>query len=119
VDIDDLDADGRSALRLVVNTSHPAVADLVDGDDRARRERVGSVLRWDVARRVLDELLADERFVERFGELAPGSIGGFVQSMIEGRWPDDSARTLLERRATSRGRFETEVQARFGLLRST
>jgi hypothetical protein len=39
--------------------------------------------------------------------------------MIEGRWPDDTARALRDRRIASRGNFDTEVQARFGLLRST
>lgn len=114
----DLDADGRSALRLVVNASHPALADLV-GRDGARRELVASVLRWDVARRVLDELLTDERFAARFGDLVPGSIGGLAQSLIEQRWPDDTAATLRERRAVSRAAFDAEVQARFGLWGST
>lgn len=119
VDVDDLDADGRAALRLIVNTTHPAIAGLVEGDDRDRREQVASVLRWDVARTVLGEVLTDERFVERFGELAPGSVGGFVQALIEGRWPDESAHTLLDRRDASRANFDAEVQARFGLLRRT
>jgi hypothetical protein len=118
VHTDQLDAVGRSALRLSVNVSHPAIAELVGRDDH-RREQVASVLRWDVARRLLDALLDDGRFVEGAGGFAPGSIGGLGQSMIERRWPDDTPRTLRDRRLVSRAAFETEVQARVGLLRST
>lgn len=113
---DDVLADGRAAVRLSVNSTHEAVAQLVDGDDRETRERVASVLRWDVARRILDTVLDDDRFVDEFGDLPPDTLAGSAQTMIQDRWPGVSARVLRERRASSRAQFEVELQAGFGLL---
>jgi hypothetical protein len=118
VRVGDVHADGRAAVRLSVNTAHPAIAQLVDGDDRDERDQVASVLRWDVARRIVDAVLDDGRFVEEFGELAPETLAGSVQTMIQDRWPGVSARVLRDRRASSRAQFEAELQARFGLLRA-
>lgn len=116
VDLDDLDAPAGRALELLVNLRHRDVARLLADDDDPRARAVQSVLRWDVARQLVDRALDDEGFLAGFGDFAVGTVGGALQALFE-RWlPELNPQQARERRRRTPGQFEALLQARMEML---
>lgn len=117
VELSDLYAAPSRALRLFVNVAHPAVDHLLsDSDDDASRA-TESVLRWDVARQLINQVLESDRFITEFGTFLPDSVGGAMQGLFE-RWlPLTTPAELRVLRDADPGRFEAELQAQLRLLR--
>jgi hypothetical protein len=119
VDLADLLTAPARALRLVVNSSHPAIDRLLSATEDESSEEVQSVLRWDVARLLVDRALDEDDFVEGFTEFPPDSVGGALQALFA-RWlPDSDPRDLRRLRELAPARYESHLQARLQLLRSS
>jgi hypothetical protein len=117
LDLDDLHAVPSRGVQLFVNTAHPAIDHLLAEADDDQRRTATSVLRWDVARRLVDRGLDDPRFEAGFGGFLPDTIGGVIQELLE-RWlPDTTPGELRTMRAQDPDRFDALLQARFRLLR--
>jgi hypothetical protein len=115
-DVDDLDAPAGRSLELLVNLRHRDVARVLADDDDPRARAVQSVLRWDVARQLVDRALDDDRFVAGFGDFAPGTVGGSLQALFE-RWlPELTPQQARDRRQRRPGQFEALLQARMEML---
>jgi hypothetical protein len=117
VDVSDPYAAPMRALRLLVNRAHPTVERLLSGVDDDATNSVQSVLRWDVARRLLEVALNDDDLIEGFGEYPTDSVGGVLQALLASCLPDASPQELKRMRAESPERFESLLQARLQLLR--
>ena len=75
--------EASGALRLVANKAHPAVEQLLGTEHVEQRQLIESVLRWDVARTVIERALDQPRFVEGYGEFAPETVGGVAQRLLQ------------------------------------
>jgi hypothetical protein len=117
IDLDDLHAAPSRGLQLFVNTAHPAIDHLLAGADDEQGRMAASVLRWEVARRLVDRGLDDPRFEAGFGGFVPDTIGGVIQQLLE-RWlPGRLPGELRAMRTQDLARFDALLQARFQLLR--
>lgn len=115
LDLSDLEQSPLSALRLYVNGSHPAVRRaLVSADGTG--ELVRSVLRWDVARCLVQRALDNDDFADEWGSFAEGTVGLTLQQLIQRYWPGETATSLRARRQSNPSRFDYQLQARLDLL---
>jgi hypothetical protein len=105
-------------LRLYVNASHVGVADWLAAPNADRGDAVASVLRWDVARQLIELALDHAAFVDGFGDFDPDTVGGVLQRVFELWLPDRSPRELGQLREDAPGRFEALLQARLRMLTS-
>jgi hypothetical protein len=117
-DLSDLHAAPMRALRLLVNSSHPTIERLLAGVDDDTTKSARSVLRWDVARRLLAAALDDDAFVEGFGEHPVDSVGGVLQALFATCLPGSTPRELRRRRNEAPSEFESWLQDRMHLLRN-
>jgi hypothetical protein len=117
VDLADLHASPSRALQLFANTTHPMIHRLLSDDQNDASRLVQSVLRWDVARQLVERALEEDDFVEDFGEFLPDSVGGAMQRFFT-RWlPDTTPTELRDLRRQHPSRFEALLQARLRMLR--
>lgn len=116
VDLRDLHGRADHALRLLVNAGHPAIDHLLRGEQDEAALISQSVLRWDVARRLLEAALGDDDFVAGFGGFAPDSVGGATQQLLERVFPGAAPEDLRALRMADTARFESLLQARLRLL---
>jgi hypothetical protein len=111
----DLDTAALAAIRLYLNTAHPAVVRALDPEDP-----IGSIIRstmqWDVARTVIRSALRNAEFIEGWGSFEEESLGEVIQNLIERYWPGETSESLRQRERDHPGRFEYQLQARLRLM---
>lgn len=112
----DLDQPVLGALRLLVNGAVPAVVKAVSGGDDPECEVIASMVRFDVARALVHGALSQEDFVLGAGEFEPDSVGRMLQDLLEQYWGGVGVETLARRLTEMPHRFESELQAKAGLL---
>lgn len=116
-DSDDLDAPVLGNLRLLVNSSHPTLPDLLRSgsvDPRARATR--SFLIFDVARTLVAGALRNDRFVENSAMFDDGSVGRMLADLLAMCWPGVPTTALRSRSIDETPRFDAEMQAHFGVI---
>ena len=118
VDLSEPDRDASAALRLVANIGHPAVDQLLGAESAEQRRLIESVLRWDVARTVIERALEHQRFVDGYGEFAPGTVGGVAQRLLQLHLPDVGIDELAAMRRHAPERLDALLQGRLRVLRS-
>jgi hypothetical protein len=118
-DLSDLHDTPMRALRLVVNSSHPTIERLLAGVDDDETRSAQSVLRWDVARQLVEAALDHGVFVEGFGGFPDDSAGGVLETLFESCFPETTPRELQRMRVDAPAQFEALLQARLQLLRPT
>lgn len=114
-DFTDPRRDIATAIRLVANAGHPAVEDLRTGHDDVR-QLAESVLRWDVARMLIERALDEPQFVRGCGGFAEGTVGGLVQRLLELYFPELSVDEMVVLRTSSPDRLDALLQGRIGVL---
>ncbi len=114
-DFADPHRDIATAIRLLANTGHPAVEDLRSGHDDVRH-LAESVLRWDIARMLIDRALAEPRLVRGCGGFAEGTVGGLVQRLLELYFPELGVDEMVVLRTSAPDRLEALLQSRIGML---
>jgi len=113
---DDLDASPLACLRLFVNGAHPQVKPVLAGKSDPRSMLVGSVMSWDVSRRMINGALDSADFVDGWGSFRPGSLGEVLELLIRKVWPTHDAVALRSLRANDAGLFEARLQGRLHTL---
>lgn len=103
-----------SAVRLYVNSSHPAVQELLNEPDSSGSVQLLSVIQWDASRQLLQE-------VARQGEMEPGpyvegSVGDVVIRLCRLILQEDQA-AVMAMVENDPGSFERLIQDRMGLFR--
>ncbi|MDX1883239.1 hypothetical protein [Mycolicibacterium sp. 120270] len=114
---DELEAPVLGGLRLIVNSAHDALPDLLrSGSADPRTHAVRSFVMFDVARALVLGALGNERFVENPESFEEGSVGRMLSDLIATCWPGVPVPTLRSRSLDESPRFNAELQARFGVI---
>ncbi len=117
VDLSEPYREASGAFRLVANTAHPAVDELLGTEYAEHRKIIESVLRWDVARTVIERALDQPRFVDGYGEFAPDTVGGVAQRLLQLHLSDIGVDELAAMRRHAPERLDVLLQGRLRMLR--
>lgn len=112
---DDLTAAASTALRLMLNTDHGAVVELVQHGSAEQGRQFMEFMRFDVARQLVFAALEHEE-LDAAVVYEPGSIGEVLSGLLAKLFPHRSVAQLRADARTSRGELEAEIQAQIGLL---
>lgn len=116
VDMTRLDDQVASAVRLYVNSGHPAVRRMQEsGSDVGKA--VASVMGWDVARQLIARVVVDPLFEEGAGSFEEGSVGHAVERLIEFYLEGDDADGVRRLLQDDPGRFERRLQHATRMMR--
>lgn len=103
------------AVRLYINSGHPAISGLLGRPSEETSQYTVSLLRWDAVRRLLYHTVNDDRMLaDRFEE---GSVGEVVRGIARGVLQSGDLASLYSLVRSDPDRFEQLVQAKVGLLR--
>lgn len=116
VDTSRLDDPVSSAVRLYVNSSHPAVKRMHDADSEVG-SAVSSVMAWDVARQLVRTVLTDPYFGEDSGIYEEGSVGDVVERLIQFYLSGDDVEGVRRLLNEQPGIFERRMQHATRVLR--
>jgi hypothetical protein len=114
LDSEDLSDSGIGNLRLYLNSSQPAIRALLANPDGQRD--LAAYLQYDVTRQLLTLALRHPD-LDLTQEYDPGSLGELLALVVERLFPARDLGSIRGDRDSSMGEFESEVQARAGLLR--
>lgn len=112
----DLDQPVLGAMRLLVNSDVPVVVTAISGGDDPESAAIATMVRFDVARCLIHGALGEEDFVGGARQFEPDSVGRMLQELLERYWPGVGPAALARRLAETPHRFESDLQARTGLL---
>lgn len=107
---DDLDVSAASAVRLVLNESHPLVARILDGETSSDVVLALEVLRWDVARQLIDQALTNPEFVERDESFDEDSFGWLLRNVLATHFPGETPKSVMAMREGQPARYEATLQ---------
>lgn len=114
---DDLEAPVLGGLRLIVNSHHDVLPNLLrSGSSDLRTHVVRSFVMFDVARSLILGALGNDRFVENPDAFEEDSVGRLLSDLIATCWPGVPVSTLRSRSVDESPRFNAELQARFGVI---
>jgi hypothetical protein len=114
---DELEAPVLGGLRLLVNSGHETLPDLLrSGSADPRTHAVRSFVMFDVARALVTGALQNDRFVENPDAFDEGSVGRMLSDLLATCWPGVPASALRTRSVDESPRFNAELQARFGVI---
>jgi len=111
----ELEWSAGSAVRLWLNSDHPAVKDYLADPDSELSRRFQSVLIWDISRLLLDRALDDDEF----NSLAwpDGTIGGALAARLRTLFPGLEPAEVRALRRDQPADYQTAIQAGTALLR--
>ncbi|MFP4512486.1 MAG: hypothetical protein ACLFRV_06025 [Acidimicrobiales bacterium] len=115
-DLSDLDTNPLAALRLYVNSGHPAMRALMEGTRDPSTATIRSVIAWDVSRQLIHAALNDDDFVDGYASFRENSVGENLEMLIRSIWPSQDARSLRAMRASDPEAFEAHLQGRLNVL---
>jgi hypothetical protein len=112
----DLDQPVLGAMNLLVNAAVPAVVAAISGGQGPESAAIADMIRFDVARGLIHGALSQEEFSGGSAEFESDSVGRMLRDLLERYWSGVSTETLARRLAETPHRFESELQAKTGLL---
>lgn len=104
------------SVRLYVNSSHPAIAELLQEPDSPSARRTLSVIQWDASRRLILQAAEDDRMSQPMFE--EGSVGDVIQGICKSILQRHDIRALVGLIKKDPERFETLLQDKLRLLHS-
>lgn len=110
VDDSDLEANFLSNVHVVLNTAYPDVRDMLRGSGSKAAEALQRHLDFDVTRRILETALASPEIVSSTLDFDDQSVRGGLRRAVAFTWPKTDIRYLADRRRTSPGLLEAEIQ---------
>ncbi|MGE2689079.1 hypothetical protein [Mycolicibacterium pulveris] len=114
---DDLEVPVLGGLRLIINSCHAVLPDLLrSGSADSRTHAVRSFVMFDVARTLVLGALGNDRFVENPDAYEEYSVGRMLSDLMASCWPGVPVPTLRARSVDESPRFNAELQARFGVI---
>ena len=114
ISYDDPNQPFNSAVRLLINTRHPAHNVLLAAE---RNDIFDSALHSDIARQLIATLSRDEQFLAQ-QEWRDESLGAVVDRLCRHRLPYASAAQAIQRFRQDPTRFDAHIQNAFGYLGS-
>lgn len=116
-DSDELDAPVLGGMRLLVNTSHESMPDMLrSGSSDPRAAIWRSFVTFDVARSLVAGALGNDRFVDDPETFEEGTVGRMLFELITMCWPGAQFSALRSRAVDDPSLFNAELQARFGVI---
>ncbi len=116
-DSNDLEAPVLGGLRLLVNSGHESIPEMLrSGSSDPRAGMLRSFAALDVARSLIAGALRNDRFVDDPESYDDGTVGRMIFELIALCWPGKpiaSIRSLINEDAD---RVNAEIQARFGIF---
>lgn len=113
----DLDAPVLGGLRLLVNSGHESIPDMLrSGSADPRAAVLRSFVTFDVARSLIAGALRNDRFVEDAESFEEGTVGRMVFELIALCWPGKPIPSMRSRINEDAALINAEIQARFGII---
>jgi hypothetical protein len=112
----DLDQPVLGGLRVLVNARRDAIVAAAGWRSDPASLAIRSMIFFDVARSLVTGALANEEFVTGGREFEPDTVGRMLSDLLDRFWPGAAPAVLARRMAETPHRFESELQARTGLL---
>lgn len=113
----DLDVPVLGGLRLLVNSGHPSIPDMLrSGSSDTRAAALRSFVTFDVARSLIAGALRNDRFAEDPESFEEGSIGRMIFELITLCWPGRPISSMRTRINEDAALVSAEIQARFGIF---
>lgn len=116
-DPSDLDAPVLGGLRLLVNSGHESIPDMLrSGSLDPRAAVLRSFVTFDVARSLIAGALRNDRFVEDPESFEEGTVGRMIFELIAICWPGKPIPSMRSRINEDAALVNAEIQARFGIF---
>ncbi|WP_232078868.1 hypothetical protein [Mycobacterium florentinum] len=116
-DPDELEAPVLGGMRLIVNSSHEVMPELLrSGSSDPRAGLLRSFVTFDVARSLIAGALRNDRFVDEPEAFDDGTVGRMLFELISMCWPGMQLPALQSRSLQDSARLFAELQARFGVV---
>lgn len=113
----DLEAPVLGGMRLVVNSGHESIPDMLrSGSSDPRAAVLRSFVTFDVARSLIAGALRNDRFVDEPESFEDGTIGRMIFELIALCWPGKPIPAMQSRIGEDAALVNAEIQARFGIL---
>ncbi len=113
----DLDAPVLGGLRLLVNSGHESLPEMLrSGSSDPRSAVLRSFVTFDVARELITGTLKNGRFVDDPESFDEGTVGRMVFELITLCWPGKPIPSMRSRINEDASLVSAELQARFGVL---
>lgn len=116
-DSDDLEAPVLGGIRLLVNSGHESIVDMLrSGTSDPRAGMLRSFVTFDVARSLIAGALRTDRFVDDPESFEDGSVGRMISDLITSCWPGKPVPAIRSRINDHPALVSAEIQAHFGVL---
>ncbi len=113
----DLEAPVLGGMRLLVNSGHESIPDMLrSGSSDPRAAVLRSFVTFDVARSLIAGALRNDRFVDDPEGFEDGTIGRMIFELIAICWPGKPIPSMRSRINEDAALVNAEIQARFGML---
>lgn len=113
----DLEAPVLGGLRLLINSGHALIPEMLrSGSSDPRAAVLRSFVTFDVARSLIVGALRNDRFVDDPESFEDGSVGRMIFELIALCWPGKPIPSMRSRINEDAALVNAEIQARFGVL---
>ena len=116
VDLSDPDALFMSAVRLTLNSGHPAVARLLQGARDDRTDQLLRTLNWDVTRQLVYLALNSDDVASCDIDPEALSVASVLRNLLAAIWPRESVMTLRTWAVQDASRLEVHLQHHLRLI---
>lgn len=116
VDLADGDALFMSAARLTLNSGHPTVARMLQGQKNDLTVQMRRTLHWDVTRQLVAMALASDEVISAEFDPDATSVTGVLRNLLASIWPKDSPVTVRRWWETNPSRVELRLQGHCELI---
>lgn len=117
VDTTDLETMFMSAVRLTLNSGHPAIAKLLAGSKGSEARQIQRLIDIDVTRQLVAIALGCEEVREMEVDWKAVSVGGVLRNLLQQIWPTgEDPQTLRSWQLTDPSRIESHIQHVRGIL---
>lgn len=117
IDLTNPDARFMSAVRLTLNSGHPAIERLLNGTKDDGTEQLLRTLNWDVTRQMVESAITSDDVVGLEPDLDATSVSGVLRNLLSSIWPLESPMTLRQWSLTDPARIEVRLQQHSRLLK--
>lgn len=117
IDLSDPDARFMSAVRLTMNSGHPAIVHLLAGAKDAGTEQLLRTLNWDITRQMVFAGLDSDDVVGLEFDPDATTVAGVLRNLLGRIWPTVSSATLRQWRRTDPSRIEIHLQHNVKLVK--
>lgn len=110
VDLTNPEAVFMSAVRLTLNTAHPAIVRLLEGAKDDNTQQLRRTLHWDVTRQLVQYALDCEEAMTAEFDAEATTLAGVLRNVLALVWPATSTSTLRVWSEQDPARLETHIQ---------